>query len=67
VGLTSCSSERVRLFRRTYRFQLQSWRVGELSLLPISAMFLLGLLFNPKDGGEMFHRNTVLSLNYIVL
>jgi hypothetical protein len=64
-GLTSCSSERV--FRQTYCLQLQRWRVSKLSLLPISAIFLLGLLFDPKDGGAMFLRNIVQSLNYIVL
>jgi hypothetical protein len=38
-----------------------------LSLLPASADFLLGLLFDPKDGCDMFLQSIGLPLNYIVL
>jgi hypothetical protein len=39
----------------------------ELSLLPTSASFLLGLFFDPEYGGDMFLQNTGLSPNYTVL
>jgi hypothetical protein len=32
-----------------------------------AACFLLALLFNPEDGGNMFPRNVKLSPNYMVL
>jgi hypothetical protein len=33
-------------------------------LPPVSAEFLIGLLFGLEDGDDMFLRNVVLSLNY---
>jgi hypothetical protein len=38
---------------------------GTFSLL--SAGFLLGLLFSPEDGGNMFLQNAGLSLNQVAL
>jgi hypothetical protein len=40
---------------------------GKLILLPVSAYFLHGLLFDPEDGSNMFLQNIVFSLNYKVL
>jgi hypothetical protein len=39
----------------------------KLSLLPVSADFLLGLFFSPQDGGDIILRNARLSLNYTAL
>jgi hypothetical protein len=39
----------------------------QLSLLPASAGFLLSLIFDPKDGGEIFLLNVRLSPNYMAL
>jgi hypothetical protein len=39
----------------------------ELSLPPASAGLLLGLLFGPEDGGDMYLRNILLSSNYMAL
>jgi hypothetical protein len=36
-------------------------------LPPASAGFLLGLLFDPEDGGDMFFQNVGLYQNYTVL
>jgi hypothetical protein len=40
---------------------------SKLSLLPASAGFLLGLLFDPEDGGNVLLRNMVFSPNYTEL
>jgi hypothetical protein len=42
-------------------------RKHSLSLPPACAGFLLGLLFNPEEGGDMFVRNLRLSLSYKAL
>jgi hypothetical protein len=39
----------------------------KLSLTPASTGFLLGVLFDHDDGGDMFLRNVGLSLNYTAL
>jgi hypothetical protein len=38
-----------------------------IQVVPASARFLLGLLFNPDDRGGMFLRNTKLSPDYVAL
>jgi hypothetical protein len=48
----------------TSNFSVEGW----VSLLPAFAGFLLGLLFNPEDGGNIFILQIVrLSANYAVL
>jgi hypothetical protein len=42
-------------------------RQVEFSLPPASAHFLLGLIFDLKDGGDMFLRKIGLSANYMAL
>jgi hypothetical protein len=36
-------------------------------MLTASTGFMLGMLFNPGDGGNMFLQNVALSLNYTML
>jgi hypothetical protein len=36
-------------------------------MLPASAGFLLGLVFNPEDGNDIFLKNVRLSLKYMLL
>jgi hypothetical protein len=43
------------------------FRVEELNLPPVSAAFLLALLFDPEDGGNMFLLNVSLSPDDAVL
>jgi hypothetical protein len=65
--VTPCSSERARRFRGTYRLHLKGRRVSKqayLTLTPAFVGFLLCLLFNPEDVGDMFLRNVWLSPNY---
>jgi hypothetical protein len=56
-----------------HRLHLQGWKAKResggrwqavLSLPPVSAEFLIGLLFDLGDGYDMFLRNVVLSPNY---
>jgi hypothetical protein len=49
---------------QTKNEQKQEARSAELSLPPVSAGFLLGLLFDLEDGGKMFMRNVGFSPNY---
>lgn len=53
----------------TFNTHVEYWipMAATLSLLPASADFLLGLLFDPKDGCDMFLQSIGLPLNYIVL
>jgi hypothetical protein len=37
--------------------------ISEISLLPLSAGFMLGLFFDSEDGDEMFLQTIRLSLN----
>jgi hypothetical protein len=46
---------------------LMFWRGVLACLLPISASFLLGIHFEPEDGGCRFFQIIGLSLNYTVL
>jgi hypothetical protein len=78
--ITPCSLLKVsRRFGRTYGFHLQNWRVSQArnrheadskqmlinSCCLLYAVFLLGLLFNTEDGGDMFLRNVGwLSMDY---
>jgi hypothetical protein len=75
--LTPCSPLKVnRRFGVTYRLHLQGrisreryqheirWEAG---LSPASAGYLLGLLFDPEDVGDIFLRNVGLSPNYKAL
>jgi hypothetical protein len=48
-------------------YQTGSFTPGSLSLPPASARFLLGLLTDPEDGGDMSLRMSDLPLNYAVL
>jgi hypothetical protein len=47
-------------FNAMYRGSPVFWR-------NISPGFMLGLLFDPEDGNDMFLQNVVLSLTYIAL
>jgi hypothetical protein len=63
-------SERAHHFRGTDCLHLQGSRVSQArnsSLLTASAGFLLGILSNPEDGGDMSLQNIGLSLNYMAL
>jgi hypothetical protein len=53
MDITPCSLVKAnRLFGAAYRLHLQGRRVSLLT-----AGFLLGLLFNPEDGSDVFRRN----------
>jgi hypothetical protein len=41
--------------------------ITALSLPPVSAGFMLGLPFHPKDGGDKFFQSIGLPLNYMAL
>jgi hypothetical protein len=67
-----CSSEGTQHFRGAYHVHLHGWRVNwtenhqNISFLPASAGFLIGLLFDPECADDIFFCNTVLSPNYTV-
>lgn len=69
--VTPCSSERTQHFGGAYHLYLHGWRVSQakinqnISFLPVSAVFLLNLLFVPECADDTFH-NTVLSPKYTV-
>jgi hypothetical protein len=49
------SLETAHHFKETYHFQLPDQRVRQAkSSTPASTGFLLGLHFNPEDGGDVF-------------
>jgi hypothetical protein len=60
-----CSSERAQCFRAMYRLLLQGQRVsqGRNQQMQVAGCFLLGLLFDSEDGGDVLLRNVGLSLN----
>jgi limonene-1,2-epoxide hydrolase len=45
-------------------FEVMTERLDEISLPPATVHFLLGLIFEPEDGGEMFFSNIWLSSKY---
>jgi hypothetical protein len=55
--ITPCSPLKVnRSFGGKYRLHLQGRKISLLGTC-FHASFLLGLFFDPKDGGDMFLRN----------
>lgn len=66
-GLLGCnvySSEITRRFEGTCRFHLHSLQAKPPALV---AFFLLGLLFDPEDGGDMLLQKGQFSPNYMAL
>jgi hypothetical protein len=70
--VSPCSSEKARHFGGTPYLHLQGPKVSQarnerISLPPASFGYLLGLLFEPEAGGEIFLRNVEVSPNYTAL
>jgi hypothetical protein len=68
--LTPCSAETARRFGGTYRFHLQDQKgkpsktADEEGYRLSSTSFLLGLLIDPEDRGDIFLRNVWFTPGY---
>jgi hypothetical protein len=64
---TPWSSERIRRFRGTCHLNIQGRKMSQENLPPLSAGFLLFIVFDPEDWSDMFFRNIGLSQKYTAL
>lgn len=52
--IPQCSKDKAKCFRGTYHLYLQDWRIRQTRNHHEAGWFLLGLHFDPEDGGDTF-------------